>query len=208
MSSGRLRALRQILAPSGLLLAVAIVGLFLGSYWQYVMAISLGAAVVGGALAMLVGYARCITLATGAMLAIGAYGATLPVVHLGGLSSQLWCLQRCSGEPLVCLGDTGGQVSQPQSRNGHLRFPGGGDHRAPRKQDANRGAEGIHVPPPVIFGSHSAMTKLSCCFAPRSLRLPFCPSGLRSPGRSARTSGRLPRMKMLPAPSVSTCGII
>ncbi len=83
MSSERRRALRQVLAPSGTLLAVAIVGLFLGSYWQYVMAISLSAAVVGGALAMLVGYARCITLATGAMLAIGAYGATLPVVHLG-----------------------------------------------------------------------------------------------------------------------------
>ena len=84
MSSERLRALWPILAPSGLLLAVAIVGLFLGSYWQYVMAISLGAAVVGGALAMLVGYARCITLATGAMLAIGAYGAAFA----GGASGR------------------------------------------------------------------------------------------------------------------------
>ena len=83
MSSERLRGLWPILAPSGSLLAVAIAGLLLGSYWQYVMAISLGATVVGGALAMLVGYARCITLATGAMLAIGAYGAALPVVHLG-----------------------------------------------------------------------------------------------------------------------------
>ena len=32
---------------------------------------------------MLVGYARCITLATGAMMAIGAYGATVPIVHFG-----------------------------------------------------------------------------------------------------------------------------
>ena len=32
---------------------------------------------------MLVGYARCITIATGAMMAIGAYGATIPSVHGG-----------------------------------------------------------------------------------------------------------------------------
>ena len=30
---------------------------------------------------MIVSYARCITIATGAMLAIGAYGAALPVVR-------------------------------------------------------------------------------------------------------------------------------
>ena len=83
MSRGRLRALGPILAPSGSLLAVAIVGLLLDTYWQYVMAISISAAVIGGALAMLVGYARCITLTTGAMLAIGAYASTLPVVHAG-----------------------------------------------------------------------------------------------------------------------------
>jgi ABC-type branched-subunit amino acid transport system ATPase component/ABC-type branched-subunit amino acid transport system permease subunit len=47
------------------------------------LAISISAATVGGALAMLVGYARCITIATGAMLAIGAYGAAIPVVSAG-----------------------------------------------------------------------------------------------------------------------------
>jgi ABC-type branched-subunit amino acid transport system ATPase component/ABC-type branched-subunit amino acid transport system permease subunit len=69
------------LAPSALLLATAVLGLIFDTYWQYVFAISISAAVIGAALAMLVGYARCITIATGAMLAIGAYGATIPVVH-------------------------------------------------------------------------------------------------------------------------------
>ncbi len=36
---------------------------------------------IGVALAMLVGYARCITICSGAMMAIGAYGAAIPVVH-------------------------------------------------------------------------------------------------------------------------------
>jgi ABC-type branched-subunit amino acid transport system permease subunit len=81
MSSGRLRALASVFAPSAALLAVAFLGLLADTYWQYVLAISLSAAVVGAALIMLVGYARCITIATGAMLAIGAYGEVLPVTH-------------------------------------------------------------------------------------------------------------------------------
>lgn len=83
MYSRRARALGQILAPCACLIAVALIGLLLDSYWQYVLSLSIAAAVIGGALAMLVGYARCITLATGAMLAIGAYGATLPILDLG-----------------------------------------------------------------------------------------------------------------------------
>ena len=81
MSSERVRAITRVFAPSACLVAVAISGLALGTYWQYVLAISISAAIIGGALAMLVGYARCITIATGAMMAIGAYGAAVPVVH-------------------------------------------------------------------------------------------------------------------------------
>jgi len=55
MSRERVRALRQVLAPSGFLFAVAILGLLLDGYWQYVLAISLSAAAIGGALALLVG---------------------------------------------------------------------------------------------------------------------------------------------------------
>jgi branched-chain amino acid transport system permease protein len=78
MSSGRLI---RILAPSLFLLALSVAGLGLASYWQYVLALSISAAVIGSALAMLVGYARCITIATGAMLAIGAYSAALAVLR-------------------------------------------------------------------------------------------------------------------------------
>ena len=78
----RTGALRRVLAPSFFVLALSLAGLALGSYWQYVLALSISAAVIGTALAMIVSYARCITIATGAMLAIGAYGAALPVVRL------------------------------------------------------------------------------------------------------------------------------
>src|SRR3989442_1419512 len=81
MSNERVVALAWVLAPSACFVAVAFLGLLFDTYWQYVFAISISAAMVGGALAMLVGYARCITIATGAMMAIGAYGAALPVVH-------------------------------------------------------------------------------------------------------------------------------
>ena len=57
-------------------------GSCLGPYWQYVLAISISAAVIGAALTMIVSYARCITIATGSMMAIGAYAAALPVVRL------------------------------------------------------------------------------------------------------------------------------
>ncbi len=55
MSSERVRAVTRVFAPSACLLAVAISGLVLGTYWQYVLAISISAAIIGGALAMLVG---------------------------------------------------------------------------------------------------------------------------------------------------------
>jgi ABC-type branched-subunit amino acid transport system ATPase component/ABC-type branched-subunit amino acid transport system permease subunit len=72
----------RIFTPSLFLLALSIVGLAVPSYWQYVLALSISAAVIGSALAMVVGYARCITIATGAMLAIGAYSAALATLRL------------------------------------------------------------------------------------------------------------------------------
>src|SRR6476646_9898687 len=81
MYSERPRAVTGAMAPSAVVIATAVLGLLFDTYWQYVFAVSISAAVIGGALAMLVGYARCITLATGAMLAIGAYAGTIAVVH-------------------------------------------------------------------------------------------------------------------------------
>lgn len=71
----------RFIGPSVFLLALSVVGLALPSYWQYVLALSIFAAVIGSALAMLVGYARCITIASGAMLAIGAYSSALAVLR-------------------------------------------------------------------------------------------------------------------------------
>lgn len=70
----------RVIAPSVFLLTLSVAGLALPSYWQYVLALSVSAAVIGSSLAMLVGYARCITIASGAMLAIGAYSSALAVV--------------------------------------------------------------------------------------------------------------------------------
>ena len=82
MSKDRRRALARVVAPSLFIAAGAVAGLVFGSYWQYVLAISISAAVIGAALTMIVSYARCITIATGSMMAIGAYAAALPVVRL------------------------------------------------------------------------------------------------------------------------------
>ena len=129
-TNDRLRAATGALAPSTLLLAAAVLGLLFDTYWQYVFAVSLSAAVVGGALAMLVGYARCITIATGSMLAVGAYGAAIPVVHgnapfLGGAGPCHFSGRIGGPGP----GHSRGSVSQPQSRDGHARLSGCRDHR-------------------------------------------------------------------------------
>jgi len=153
MSNERLRALWPILAPSGSLLAVAIVGLFLGSYWQYVMAISLGASVVGGALAMLVGYARCITLATGAMLAIGAYGAALPVVHLGMpfLAALLFATVLGAAAGLI-LAIPGVRFRSHNLAMVTFVFQAVVIILLREAKTLTGGAEGLHMPPPVVFG--------------------------------------------------------
>ena len=73
----------RISLPSLTILVLTLVGCLLSSYWQYVFTISIGATIIGVALVMLVGYARCITIASGAMMAIGAYASALAVLKLG-----------------------------------------------------------------------------------------------------------------------------
>lgn len=72
-----------VVAPSLAALCVIALGALVGTYWQYVLAVALSAALVGAALVMLVGFARCISLATGAMMALGAYGSALSSHYLG-----------------------------------------------------------------------------------------------------------------------------
>jgi branched-chain amino acid transport system permease protein len=153
MSSGRIRSITGALAPSAVLLAIAILGLFFDTYWQYVFAISITAAVIGSALAMLVGYARCITIATGAMLAIGAYGATIPVVH-GSMSFlaavvTATALGACAGWMLAVPG------VRFRSHNLALItlvFQAVVIIVLRESKTLTGGAEGMHVPPPLILG--------------------------------------------------------
>jgi ABC-type branched-subunit amino acid transport system permease subunit len=153
MSSDRLRALTTALAPSGVLLAIAIVGLLFDTYWQYVVAISMTAAVIGSALAMLVGYARCITIATGAMMAIGAYGATLPIVHASTpfLAAVVVAalLGACAG---WVLGVPGVRFRSHNLAMITLVFQAVVIIVLRESKTLTGGAEGMHVPAPVILG--------------------------------------------------------
>jgi branched-chain amino acid transport system permease protein len=153
MSRERSRAVTKILAPSAALIAVGIFGLLVDTYWQYVLAISISAAVVGGALSMLVGYARCITMATGAMMAVGAYGAAIPVVS-GGVpflaaivfASMLGAL---SG---FILAIPGVRFRSHNLAMITLVFQSVVIIVLRESKTLTGGAEGINVPPPVIFG--------------------------------------------------------
>jgi branched-chain amino acid transport system permease protein len=69
--------------PALLVIACLVIGLWLESYRQYVVAVGVVSMVVGAALTIIVGLTRCITLASGAIMAIGAYTSTLMMHHLG-----------------------------------------------------------------------------------------------------------------------------
>ncbi|MGE0736098.1 MAG: ATP-binding cassette domain-containing protein [Alphaproteobacteria bacterium] len=81
--SDRKRSIFGALLPAACLLFVMLAGLGLDSYGQYVLAIGFISTTIGVALVLLVGFARVITLTSGAMMALGAYGSTLLVIHLG-----------------------------------------------------------------------------------------------------------------------------
>jgi branched-chain amino acid transport system permease protein len=153
MSSGRVRALSLVLAPSATLLAVAVIGLHYDTYWQYVIAISISAAVVGGALTTLVGYARCITIATGAMLAIGAYGAALPVIHLGMPFLIALAVATLLGAAAgLIMAIPGVRFRSHNLAMVTLVFQAVVIIVLRESKGLTGGAEGINVPSPVIFG--------------------------------------------------------
>jgi branched-chain amino acid transport system permease protein len=152
-SSERTRAITRVFAPSACLLAAAILGLTLGTYWQYVLAISISAAIVGGALSMLVGYARCITIATGAMMAIGAYGAAIPVVHahVPFLAALVFAtvLGAIAG---FILAVPGVRFRSHNLAMVTLVFQAVVIIVLRESKALTGGAEGLNVPPPVVFG--------------------------------------------------------
>jgi branched-chain amino acid transport system permease protein len=153
MFNKRWRALAGSLAPSAAVLAVAVLGLALDTYWQYVLAISISAAATGGALAMLVSYARCITIATGAMLAIGAYGAAIPVVLAGvPFGAALVFATALGALAGFILAIPGVRFRSHNLAMVTLVFQSVVIILLRESKALTGGAEGIHVPPPVIFG--------------------------------------------------------
>jgi branched-chain amino acid transport system permease protein len=135
-----------------IILCVAL-GLELDSYPQYVIAIAAVSMLVGIALVVLVGLARCITLASGSIMAIGAYAATLAVLDLGApyiLALLLAIVAGAAGGWLIAL---------PGTRfRGHnlamvtLVFQSVCIILIRQSTWLTGGAEGIHVPRPEILG--------------------------------------------------------
>ena len=210
MSREQVRAVAGALAPSALLLATAVLGLAV----RHLLAIRFRDFDQRGRhrrrAAMLVGYARCITIATGAMMAIGAYGATIPVVHGKVPFSGGPCVFHVVGRSRgLHPGDPRGPVSQPQSRDGHARLPGGRDHRAARKQGPDR-RRGRHACAAAGHLRHFVRERREFPAAQRCVVRAWHCAHDRSARRvpSARTCERWPQTKMPRGHSASTCGII
>jgi branched-chain amino acid transport system permease protein len=140
-------------APFVAVLLCTVLGLALENYLKYVIAIALVSMLIGVALVVLVGLARCITLASGAVMAIGAYTSTLLMTRVG--------IPYLIG--LVCAAATGALagwlIALPGTRfRGHnlamvtLVFQAVAIILLREAKWLTGGAEGIHVPQPVIFG--------------------------------------------------------
>jgi branched-chain amino acid transport system permease protein len=141
------------LGPALLIILCAAVGLRLDSYPQYVIAVAIISMLVGTALVVLVGLARCITLASASIMAIGAYVSTLAVAqlrvpYLGALALAI-----------LAGGAAGWVIAFPGTRfRGHnlamvtLVFQSVSIILIRESRWLTGGAEGIHVPAPEIFG--------------------------------------------------------
>jgi branched-chain amino acid transport system permease protein len=77
------RAIANIVGPAATLMLIAAMAALLGSYAQYVLSLVIVHCLIGAALVMIVGYTRVIMLATGAMLAIGAYASAIMMTRAG-----------------------------------------------------------------------------------------------------------------------------
>ena len=141
------------LGPALLILFCAAIGLGLGSYPQYVTAIAIISMLVGVALVVLVGLGRCITLASGSIMAIGAYVSTLAGIDLRLPYLATLALAALAG------GGAGWLIAFPGARfRGHnlamvtLVFQSVCIILIRESTWLTGGAEGIHVPSPRLFG--------------------------------------------------------
>ncbi len=76
----KIRLFSILAAPVGILALFIVFGYFANDYWRYILSLAASAIVIGMGLTMLVSFARCITLATGAFQALGAYTAALLMI--------------------------------------------------------------------------------------------------------------------------------
>ncbi len=141
--------LSPLLAP----LALFLWGYAAGDYWRFVLTLVVASTVIGAALTMVVGFARCITLATGAMMGIGAYSSTLLVLHAGIAFPVAVLLAGLVGG----LGGTLLAIPAVRFRSHNLAmvtlvFQAVVIILIREMKGITGGAEGLSVPTPVIFG--------------------------------------------------------
>ena len=151
--SDRLRANLAVAAPVLFTIALIVAGLGIGSYGQYVLAMSFVSMVIGAALVLLVGFARCITLASGAMMAVGAYASTLLVAGTGMpyLLAVLAAIL-AGGLAGLILAIPGVRFKSHNLAMITLVFQTVSMILVREARSLTGGAEGIHVPPAEIFG--------------------------------------------------------
>ncbi len=153
MSSRPLGADWAAFAPSLSIIVVIVIGLQFDGYSQYVTAIALVSAIIGAGLVLLVGFARCITLASGSIMAVGAYGSTLVMLHF----NVPYVISLAAAAMSGAL--AGWVIALPGIRfRGHnlamvtLVFQSVTIILLREAKSWTGGAEGIHVPNPVIAG--------------------------------------------------------
>ena len=147
------RFLVGISAPALAILICTGAGLLLPSYQRYVIAVAITSMLVGVALGIVVGLGRCVTLAAGSVTAIGAYTATLAMTRLGIAYPVGAVLAAITGAAAGWL------IAWPGTRfRGHnlamvtLVFQSVCIILLREAKSLTGGAEGMHVPPPIIFG--------------------------------------------------------
>jgi branched-chain amino acid transport system permease protein len=153
VSDKRIGIETKILAPAVFVIVCTAAGTSLETYPQYALAIAMVSMIVGVALVILVGLARCITLASGSIMAIGAYASTLSMLHLGVPYAAALLLAMTAGAAAGWL------IALPGTRfRGHnlamvtLVFQSVCIIAIREAKWLTGGAEGIHVPAASILG--------------------------------------------------------
>lgn len=149
----RMRLLSILGVPAALLAVFVIGGFLANDYWRYILSLTASAIVIGTGLTMLVSFARCISLATGAFQAIGAYSAALLMIHFASPFPLAVLLAGLVGAIAGCL------LAIPAVRfRSHnlamvtLVFQAIVIIAFREMKSLTGGAEGLNVPVPTIFG--------------------------------------------------------